>query len=399
VILVEVYAFTAADRKQDAMDADAAPIVTDDEQAPREDADACLPSGRTRPAAGLEATAAGDLPAPLADTDRPAAYADAVEAYLRSAGIGASSRRIYRISLLSWAWLAAGQQPPPGRERRGAAPPAVAFTALGDAAGVLTEAFAQRSRLVDADTVNRELSVMKAAIAWWRGRGWLATNPILGIERRPAPPDRTRALSREQIAALFAVTAPLRERTLWKALYETCARAEEILCLDVEDLLPADKRGRVTSKGGAIDWVHWQSGTAQLLPRLLKARTRGPVFLTGRRAPVRTPSGDICPITGRARLSYRRAAELFETLTRPLAHPGITDPAELATRGGWTLHQLRHSALTHEAEDGTNTPTLLARSRHASVRSLERYARPGVDAVAAHVAARDPLRRGNRGRG
>ncbi|MFD4974808.1 hypothetical protein [Streptomyces sp. NPDC058424] len=33
---------------------------------------------------------------------------------------------------------------------------------------------------------------------------------------------------------------------------------------------------------------------------------------------------------------------------------------------------------------------LLARSRHASVRSLERYARPGVDAVAAHVAVFDP---------
>ncbi|MFE7243283.1 hypothetical protein [Streptomyces sp. NPDC057580] len=35
---------------------------------------------------------------------------------------------------------------------------------------------------------------------------------------------------------------------------------------------------------------------------------------------------------------------------------------------------------------------LLARSRHACVRSLERYARPGVDAVAAHVAASDPRR-------
>ena len=60
---------------------------------------------------------------------------------------------------------------------------------------------------------------------------------------------------------------------------------------------------------------------------------------------------------------------------------------------GWTLHRLRHSALTHDAEDGTSTPMLLARSRHASVRSLERYARPGVDAVARHVAERDPAAR------
>ncbi|MFE3558544.1 hypothetical protein ACFXKW_27340 [Streptomyces sp. NPDC059193] len=57
---------------------------------------------------------------------------------------------------------------------------------------------------------------------------------------------------------------------------------------------------------------------------------------------------------------------------------------------GWTLHRLRHSALTHDAEGGTSTPMLPARSRHASVRSLERYARPGVDSVARHVAERDP---------
>ncbi|MGH3184444.1 MAG: site-specific recombinase, partial [Streptosporangiaceae bacterium] len=57
------------------------------------------------------------------------------------------------------------------------------------------------------------------------------------------------------------------------------------------------------------------------------------------------------------------------------------------------FHQLRHAALTLEAEDGTNTPTLLAISRHASVRSLERYTRVGVDAVARHVAQRDPAAR------
>ncbi|MFI9597735.1 tyrosine-type recombinase/integrase [Nonomuraea sp. NPDC052265] len=233
---------------------------------------------------------------------------------------------------------------------------------------------------------------------WWQARGWLGGNPIAGIDRRPAPPDRTRALSRTQIAALFMVKASVRDRTLWRLLYETCARAEEVLTLNLEDLILADKRARVIAKGGATEWVHWQSGTAQLLPRLITGRTRGPVFLTDRRALARTPSLDICPATGRAHLSCRRAAELFEQLTRPLAHPGITDAAELAMRGGWTLHQLRHSALTHEAEDGTNTPALLARSRHASVRSLERYARPGVDAVADHVARRDPSKTAHRRR-
>jgi integrase/recombinase XerD len=142
----------------------------------------------------------------------------------------------------------------------------------------------------------------------------------------------------------------------------------------------------VVSKGGKTEWVFWQTGAAILLPRLLAGRERGPVFLADRKPTRAVASVDLCPVTGRARLSYRRAAEIFEEVTRPL-----TDPVDQAQ--GWTLHQLRHAMLTHEAENGTNTATLLARSRHASVRSLERYARPGPDAVAAHVAATDPAAR------
>ncbi|MGI5201242.1 hypothetical protein ACQEU6_06550 [Spirillospora sp. CA-108201] len=46
---------------------------------------------------------------------------------------------------------------------------------------------------------------------------------------------------------------------------------------------------------------------------------------------------DICPVTRRGRLPYPRAEHLFKTAS-----------AELDPHGsGWTLHQLRHSALTH----------------------------------------------------
>ncbi|MER7569445.1 site-specific integrase [Streptomyces sp. NPDC097941] len=118
----------------------------------------------------------------------------------------------------------------------------------------------------------------------------------------------------------------------------------------------------------------------------------GPLFLTDRKPPAGTPTLDVCPETGRAQLSYRRAEEIFEENTRLLANP-LASPEDIEDLDGFTLHRLRHSALTHDAEDNTSTPMLLARSRHASVRSLERYARPGVDAVARHVAERDPAAR------
>jgi len=166
-----------------------------------------------------------------------------------------------------------------------------------------------------------------------------------------------------------------------------------VLCLNVEDLYPQDKRGgKNTAMGGAIEWIHWQSGTAQLLPRLIARHTRGPLFLTDRKAAAGTPTLDVCPGTGRARLSSRRTEEIFEENTRLLANP-LASPDDIEDLDDWTLHRLRHSALTHDAEDGTSTPMLLARSRHASVRSLERYARPGVDSVARHVSERAPAAR------
>ncbi|GAA0325383.1 hypothetical protein GCM10010302_75620 [Streptomyces polychromogenes] len=328
----------------------------------------------------------------------PPSYEAAIERYLTSAGIAKSSARIYRISLITWGWMLCGEPAPTGPARRNAKPASFDLTTVDDPALplVLAELAAARADEMDADTVNRELTIARKAISWWQAQGWIEADPTIGIERRPAPPDRTKALSKPQITALWQLDASVREKTFWKLLYESAARADEILCLNVEELFPADKRGRVVSKGGAVEWIHWQSGTAQLLPRHIAGRTRGPLFLTDRKAPARTPTLDICPTTGRARLSYRRAEEIFEESTRLLANP-LARPEDCGDKlEGWTLHRLRHSALTHDAEDGTSTPLLLARSRHASVRSLERYARPGVDAVAQHVAERDPAARRKR---
>ncbi|WP_425582559.1 tyrosine-type recombinase/integrase [Streptosporangium longisporum] len=78
------------------------------------------------------------------------------------------------------------------------------------------------------------------------------------------------------------------------------------------------------------------------------------------------------------------------------APPSCSTTPQLACRTGrgpcisWTLHQLRHSALTHAAEDGVNTSTLSAYSGHTSVASLARYACLSFEALARQQAGRDP---------
>ena len=189
------------------------------------------------------------------------------------------------------------------------------------------------------------LDAIRSAAAYWQRQGWIAADPSRMLVRRKPRPDRGRALSRADVEALLTrEDISIRERTLWRMLYETAARSAEVLALNVEDLDLPNRRAEVRRKGGVIDIIVWQTGTARLLPRLLKGRKSGPVFVTERKARVQLPAADLDE-RGRARLSYQQAEALFSEAS-----------------SGATLHQLRHSALTHDAEFGTGTPMLMARS-------------------------------------
>ena len=121
-----------------------------------------------------------------------------------------------------------------------------------------------------------------------RVNGWTRTDLLAGIERRPQPRDDPAAIRYEQLNKLWARRdIHVREKALWRMLYETAARANEILSLDISDLDPATRRATITAKGGHRQEVVWASGTARVLPRYLKGRQRGPVFVTHRRP--RTP--------------------------------------------------------------------------------------------------------------
>lgn len=145
-------------------------------------------------------------------------------------------------------------------------------------------------------------------------------------------------------------------------LYETAARPSEILTLNVEEVEVAERTATITGNGGDPERIFWATTTARLLGRLLDGRTRGPVFVADRRPTRPRPVRDITP-DGYGRLSYRHAEELIKQ------------------HGGFTLHQLRHSALTHLAEQGVDVVLLKAKSRHASLRSLEVCVQRGAEAV------------------
>lgn len=122
-----------------------------------------------------------------------------------------------------------------------------------------------------------------------------------------------------------------------------------------------------------VETVYWDAGTARLLPRLLKGRTRGPVFVTHRRAGPGKVVGprDVCPDPDFARLSYGQARALLD------GHTAVRGPGS-----GWDLHEYRHSALTHLGEQGASLLMLMAKSRHKKPENLRRYFKPSPAAIA-----------------
>ena len=228
-------------------------------------------------------------------------------------------------------------------------------------------------------TWNRHVATVRSFLSWCRDHGWPAGDLYLSADRRSVPGDDSKAIPLPQLERLWGDRKiPLRERALWRLLYDSASRAEAVLALDVPDLDLPNRQARARVKGGDIHLLHFQTGAARLLAKLIAGRESGPVFLTERRAASHrvTAAADLDPESGRARLSYEMAEQLFKEHS-----------------GGRTLHQLRHSRLTHLGEQNVGAALLMAISGHKQLSALQQYVKPSQDAVARLMADTDPDRR------
>jgi integrase len=238
------------------------------------------------------------------------------------------------------------------------------------------------------NTWNARRGAVLSWTSWCAERGY--DGPAVPAWAKPLPPpdSDTPVRSKMAIDRLIARReVHLREKTLWRMLYETCARSEEILDVNIEELDLAGRRCPVKAKGAqpkvrrrgaarsdfVLETVFWDAGTARLLPRLLKGRTRGPVFVTHRRpGPGKVLSArDVCPDTALARLSHGQARALLDE------HTAVRGPGT-----GWDLHEWRHSSLTHLGEQGASLLMLMAKSRHKKPENVRRYFKPSAEAIA-----------------
>jgi integrase len=120
---------------------------------------------------------------------------------------------------------------------------------------------------------NRNRNRNRAAVASWAAwcttkAKWTAPTLPPTCERRKEPADETESVEQPVIDRICTHRdISLRERLLWRMLYETASRATAVLELNVEDCDFDNRRATVTVKGSATVWGR---GTTLLLPRYLR---------------------------------------------------------------------------------------------------------------------------------
>lgn len=178
-----------------------------------------------------------------------------------------------------------------------------------------------------ATTFNVRLASLRSACGYWRDQGWLTGDPLVRLRARPAPPDTSKALSRQRVADILGSDAPLRERVLWHLLYESSARAEEVLMLDVPDLdgaAVAANVGRATHRAGVPDRPPGQAfGRAG---RRRPDHRAGPIVVPSRGRAVRDPHHRV-----RRRTEHTASASALAAHTRGRAR-GVDTDADEAVR-------------------------------------------------------------------
>ncbi|MCS0599752.1 hypothetical protein NX794_00625 [Streptomyces sp. LP11] len=175
------------------------------------------------------------------------------------------------------------------------------------------------------NTWNACRAAVLSFLGWCAQYGYDGPQVAAGRSGRRYRTSETPARSTMAVDRLIARReVQLWEKTLWRMLYETCARAEEILGVDIEGLDLAARRCLVRAKG------------VRSKPRR-RGQTRA---LLGQRAALAGVAG-----TGR------------------------------------DLHEYRHSGLAELGVPGSSLLMLVAKSRHKKPENVRRYFKPSYEAI------------------
>ena len=258
----------------------------------------------------------------------------AIERFLESPGLVASTRRAYRFDVAEFgAWL----------EKRGRALESVDVPLLAAYAAELGASRPGRvPRKLAPATMARKMAAVRAFLRFTLGKGRVPDMP-LGLRKGRRLPD---APAPPEIEAMLEGMdgdgpLPLRNRALVELVYSAGLRASEAVGLDLGDVDFEQESVHVQGKGGKERVVPLGEEASYRLQRYLR---------DGRPNLVRGAENAFFVSTRGRRLDT-------STLRRLLPHP----------------HRLRHSFATHLLEGGADLRTIQELLGHSSLSTTQIY--------------------------
>jgi len=233
---------------------------------------------------------------------------------------------------------------------------------------------ATRHREVEAASLARSASALRAFFRYAKDREWTATNPSLLLRQPKVPKRLPRPLGEEDAAALVEapdgskardaetkVKLDTRDRAILELLYGAGLRISELCGLRPMDLDLRQRTVRVVGKGNKERIVPFPKPTAEALgdwvaereslffgedPKVDQASPQAPLFL-GRRG---------------SHLSPRSVRRRLKQAVQRAGLAGKIHP-----------HRLRHSFATHLLEGGADLRAIQELLGHASLSTTQKY--------------------------
>ncbi len=221
-----------------------------------------------------------------------------------------------------------------------------------------------RDKDLQARSVARRISAIRALFRWLASTGRITTNPAQGLRTPRRDRRLPRVLTPEEVERLLATPATdgwagLRDRAIFETLYSTGARVSELAGLDLADLDLVDGTALLRGKGRKERLAGLGGPCLAALEAYFDA-VAGARLRRDRRAVFLNRYG--------GRLSTRGVSRVLDKHVTAAGLPAGVSP-----------HTLRHSFATHILQAGANLREVQELLGHKSVASTQIYTHLTLD--------------------
>ena len=237
-------------------------------------------------------------------------------------------------------------------------------------------------------SINQALVIIGSAFSYLTAAGYLRGNPMALVSKKRLGQQIKSNKTVERYLEVdlwrflweFITNLPLaskaqrdhaeRVRFLFALLYLQSPRVSEVANHRMGDFVEVRQRWwwRITGKGGKTERIPVKTAMLQALARYRRHLGLSPLPQADEDTPL------VCSLRGHKAISADMVYRLVkQTCAQAADELVLVSPQKAAWLRRASTHWMRHTSLTHQAEQGVDLRYLQASARHASIETTQRY--------------------------